>query len=44
MKWPDTVDIQGRDLDILARRHLYQVGKDYQHGTGHGVGYYLGVH
>jgi Xaa-Pro aminopeptidase len=20
------------------------VGKDYQHGTGHGVGYYLGVH
>ncbi|XP_037084313.1 xaa-Pro aminopeptidase 1-like [Pollicipes pollicipes] len=31
-------------LDILARRHLYDVGLDYQHGTGHGIGIFLQVH
>ena len=36
--------ITGGDVDILARRHLWAVGKDYMHGTGHGVGYFQGVH
>ncbi|ROT71136.1 hypothetical protein C7M84_010564, partial [Penaeus vannamei] len=31
-------------LDVLARRHLYEVGLDYRHGTGHGIGMFLGVH
>ena len=34
----------GPQLDALARRALWQVGLDYDHGTGHGVGSYLGVH
>lgn len=34
----------GRELDILARRHLWNSGLDYRHGTGHGIGMYLGVH
>ncbi len=34
----------GHQLDILARLPLYQVGLDYDHGTGHGVGSFLGVH
>jgi Xaa-Pro aminopeptidase len=36
--------IAGADLDILARQYLWQVGLDYGHGTGHGVGTYLSVH
>ncbi len=34
----------GSALDILARMPLWQAGLDYDHGTGHGVGSYLGVH
>ena len=34
----------GTHLDVLARHALWQAGRDYQHGTGHGVGVYLGVH
>ncbi len=34
----------GTHLDILARMALWEVGLDYDHGTGHGVGSYLGVH
>ena len=34
----------GSQLDALARRALWEVGLDYDHGTGHGVGSYLGVH
>ena len=34
----------GAQLDALARTALWQVGLDYDHGTGHGVGSYLGVH
>ena len=34
----------GSQLDALARRALWQAGLDYDHGTGHGVGSYLGVH
>ncbi len=34
----------GQELDILARQFLWQLGLDYEHGTGHGVGSYLNVH
>lgn len=34
----------GRNLDILARQPLWQLGKDYRCGTGHGNGYLLNVH
>ena len=34
----------GSQLDVLARQHLWQAGLDFDHGTGHGVGSYLGVH
>lgn len=44
MVWPDTWDISGAELDIMARRRLWQIGLEYNHGTGHGVGYFLNVH
>ena len=34
----------GAALDVLARGPLWSAGLDYDHGTGHGVGSYLGVH
>ena len=34
----------GSALDPLARHALWQVGADYDHGTGHGVGSFLNVH
>lgn len=34
----------GAQLDTLARAPLWQVGLDFDHGTGHGVGSYLSVH
>ena len=34
----------GSALDALARAPLWMAGLDYDHGTGHGVGSYLGVH
>lgn len=36
--------LAGRDLDALARFPLWCDGKDYDHGTGHGVGAFLSVH
>eukprot|EP01133_Synstelium_polycarpum_P004320 gene4320-5046_t len=36
--------IHGRDIDCIARMALWQVGLDYAHGTGHGVGSFLNVH
>ena len=36
--------VSGVHLDAFARRALWQVGLDYDHGTGHGVGSYLSVH
>jgi len=38
------VGTTGSQLDALARAALWQVGLDYDHGTGHGVGAYLSVH
>jgi Xaa-Pro aminopeptidase len=35
---------QGHHLDALARRPLWDLGLDYDHGTGHGVGHFLSVH
>jgi Xaa-Pro aminopeptidase len=35
---------RGRELDTLARASLWLRGKDYAHGTGHGVGCFLSVH
>ena len=34
----------GMALDAIARQPLWNAGLDYDHGTGHGVGSYLGVH
>ncbi len=34
----------GQQLDALARRPLWDLGLDYDHGTGHGVGHLLAVH
>lgn len=34
----------GYSLDILCREPLWELGADYKHGTGHGVGYVLNVH
>ena len=34
----------GSSLDILARGVMWENGMDYKSGTGHGVGYVLGVH
>ncbi len=34
----------GSQIDKLARKFLKQVGLNYSHGTGHGVGYFLNVH
>lgn len=35
---------KGYQLDILARKALWEHGMNYGHGTGHGVGYFLNVH
>lgn len=34
----------GSHLDALARQFLWKAGLDFDHGTGHGVGSFLGVH
>ncbi|MCR5594788.1 MAG: aminopeptidase P family protein [Lachnospiraceae bacterium] len=47
LKLADSVFMEGctgRNLDILARGALWKYGTDYKCGTGHGVGYILGVH
>ena len=36
--------VAGPHIDAFARAALWQVGLDYDHGTGHGVGSYLSVH
>jgi Xaa-Pro aminopeptidase len=35
---------KGYHLDTLARYDLWNNNKDYGHGTGHGIGYFLNVH
>ena len=36
--------VAGAHLDALARAPLWAAGRDFDHGTGHGVGVYLSVH
>ena len=38
------VGTPGCFLDILSRQHLWQAGRNFIHGTGHGVGAALNVH
>lgn len=38
------VGTTGHQIDALARLPMWMAGLDYDHGTGHGVGSYLGVH
>ena len=38
------VGTRGSQLDALARIYQWEEGKTYLHGTGHGVGHFLGVH
>jgi Xaa-Pro aminopeptidase len=35
---------RGAQIDVLARKFLWEKGKNFLHGTGHGVGHYLNVH
>ncbi|WP_311028743.1 aminopeptidase P family protein [Mesorhizobium koreense] len=35
---------RGHHIDAFARRALWDLGRDYDHGTGHGVGHFLSVH
>ena len=42
VRWP--VGLSGRDLDPVARFPLWVDGRDFNHGTGHGVGAFLSVH
>ena len=35
---------RGTQLDVLARRYLWNMGQNYLHGTGHGIGHFLCVH
>ena len=35
---------RGSQIDILARRFLWNEGLNYLHGTGHGIGHFLNVH
>ena len=37
-------DQTGHNVDKKARQNLNNIGLDYRHGTGHGVGFFLNVH
>jgi len=36
--------VAGCHIDAIARQHMWEAGADYKHGTGHGIGFCLGVH
>lgn len=36
--------VRGINLDYVCRQPLWEEGLDYNHGTGHGIGYFLNVH
>jgi Xaa-Pro aminopeptidase len=42
LKFP--VGFSGKQIDAFARRSLWDSGRNYNHGTGHGIGHYLNVH
>ncbi|KAG1697394.1 putative Xaa-Pro aminopeptidase P [Nymphon striatum] len=33
-----------RNIDNIARKYLHEIGLDYNHGTGHGIGAFLNIH
>ncbi|MDE6793482.1 MAG: M24 family metallopeptidase, partial [Muribaculaceae bacterium] len=41
-KYPEGT--RGAQLDVLARQYLWNEGKAYYHGTGHGVGFFINCH
>jgi Xaa-Pro aminopeptidase len=42
LRWP--AGLAGREIEVVARAALWRACIDYDHGTAHGVGSYLGVH
>lgn len=42
LKFPS--GFSGKQIELPARKSLWDVGKNYNHGTGHGIGHYLNVH
>lgn len=40
--FPD--NLKTSSIDVLARAPIWEVGEDYPHATGHGVGAFLSVH
>lgn len=42
IKFPEGT--RGAQLDVLARQFLWNYGKAYYHGTGHGVGFFINCH
>ena len=42
IKFPEGT--RGSQLDVLARQYLWNEGKAYYHGTGHGVGFFINCH
>lgn len=42
LKFP--IGTKGNQVDIMARQSMWQQGINYGHGTGHGIGFFLGVH
>lgn len=42
IKYPEGT--RGAQLDVLARQYLWDEGKAYYHGTGHGVGFFINCH
>lgn len=42
VKFPEGT--RGAQLDVLARQFLWNEGKAYYHGTGHGVGFFINCH
>jgi len=43
-KFKKDANFTGFYFDSIARQYLWQVQKDYSHGTGHGLGFFLNVH
>lgn len=37
-------NVRDARIDLAARQPLYAAGLDFLHGTGHGIGSFLGVH
>ena len=36
--------VRGDNLDVIARKPIWDIGYDFGHGTGHGIGCVLSVH